>query len=628
MNALIPGLSVVWKQQRWILVDIPSIAFVLIRDPASDRVELVPPAEIRIDAPAEGTTRSLVAVSKEAWREASKRFEALRPLLNRGTRERTLEEVDLVAKSFGRDRATIYRWITKWNRTKTVSALVRSGRSDVGKSRLAPEVEKLVAAKIESFYLVPERPTMTELHEQIAIACKDAKMNTPTLSTVQRRVHQLAARTVMARRIDAKTARERFEPLRGSFPGADVPLAVYQIDHSPIDVSFVDEKHRRHIGRGYLTIVADSCSRVLAGFCVSFDPPGALATGLALTHAILPKATWLAERGISASWPVYGKPAKVYADNAQEFRGTMLSRACQEYDIVLENRPKGLPNYGGHIERLFRTFMKRSQSLRGSTFSNVEQKGEYDSDGKAIMTLEEYTKWFSVFVTKVYHQRPHRGIGRVPPIKLFERFILGFEDKKGIGLPQPIADEHKLRLDFMPYVERTIQEYGVVIDNIYYYADVLRPWVHARDPGSAKLKRKFIFARDPRDISEVYFLDPETKTYYPVPYRDITRERMSVWELNAILKKITEDPSLQPDEDTIFEGLREMSQIHADAGAKSRRVRRAMQRKADWNENAEAAKPRKETAKSAPRAQMESALDDDADWAAVARPFDDIEEAE
>ena len=525
-------------------------------------------------------------------------------------------EIDQVATTFGKDRATVYRWISKWEQSKTVSGLVRSGRSDAGKSRLPDAVEKIIHHEIETFYLVRERPTVVELWERVAAACREQGLKSPNLSTMRRRVDRLPDRMTMAKRFSTKKAREHFEPLRGSFPGADVPLAVYQIDHTPIDVSLVDDKYRQPIGRGYLTIVIDSCTRMLAGFCASLDPPGALATGLAMSHAILPKGTWLAERGIDAAWPIQGIPAKVYCDNAAEFRGTMLERACREYGIVMENRPKGQPNYGGHVERLFRTFMKRSQSLPGSTFSNTQQRGEYDSDGRAVMTLSEYTDWFTVFVAKVYHQRKHRGIGGVPPVKLYEQFILGTDTHKGIGLPEPVSDEYKLRTDFMPYVERTIQEYGVLIDNIHYYADVLRPWVHARDPDNAKLKRKFVFVRDPRDIGELFFLDPETKVYYPIPYRDITRPRMSVWELNTVLKHIAGHPELQPNENTIFEGLAEMTQIRKDAGEKTRKVRRELQRKSNWRESAGTLQ--------APAA----AADAEPAWGVDVKPFDDIEESE
>ena len=616
MSRLVPGTPVVWKDRTWILLDIPAIDRVLIRDPVTGHTELASTSDLKSSQPSEAGAHGLMAIPAQDWDEAWRRFEAIRPLLNREPRKRTRQEIEEVARSFGRDPATVYRWIARWTETKTVSGLVRSGRSDQGKSRLSAAVETIIKDKIENYYLVPERPTIVELSEQIALACRKEGIKPPNTATIRRRVEQLQDRLVMAKRRSSKEARETFEPLKGSFPGADVPLAVYQIDHSPIDVIFVDETYRRPIGRGYLTIVSDSCTRVLAGFCASLDPPGALATGLALAHAILPKAQWLADREISATWPVEGKPAKVYADNAAEFRGTMLERACREYDIVMENRPKGLPNYGGHIERLFRTFMHRAQTLRGTTFSNTEERGDYDSDGKAVMTLKEFERWFGTFVTKVYHQRPHRGIGRVPPIKLYEQFILGTDTQKGIGLPEPVADEFKLRLDFMPFVERTIQEYGVLVDNIHYYADVLRPWIHARDPQNSKLKRKFVFVRDPRDIGELYFLDPETRRYFAVPYRDVTKPRMSVWDLNAILKRIAEQPDLQVDEDTIFDGLEDMQRIEKDAAEKSRTVRRAKQRRTDWAKGAATSKP--------PSLEQTPA----AKWEVDVQPFDDIEEAE
>jgi len=617
MSRLLPGVPVVWQNRKWILLDIPAVDRILVRDPITGHTELAPADEVQTAAPPASDRHGLMTIPDSEWNEAWQRFEAIRPLLDRSMRDRTHEEIDEIARSVGKDRATVYRWISRWSKTKTVTALLRSGRSDAGSSRLPAAVESVIAHEIEAFYLTRERPTVVELWERISLGCRQDGLTAPNLSTVRRRVERLPDRLTMAKRMSPKLAREAFEPIRGSFPGANVPLAVYQIDHTPIDVSLVDDKYRRPIGRGYLTIVIDSCTRMLAGFCVSLDPPGALATGLALSHAILPKTAWLAEHDLDGSWPIHGIPAKIYADNAAEFRGTMLERACREYGIIMENRPKGQPNYGGHVERLFRTFMKRTQSLPGSTFSNIEDRGEYSSDTRAAMTLGEYTKWFSTFVTKVYHQRPHRGIGRMPPAKLYEQYILGGETLQGIGLPEPVRDPFKLRLDFMPYVERTIQEYGVLIDNIHYYADVLRPWIHARDQDNAKLKRKFVFVRDPRDIGEIYFLDPDTKTYYPVPYRDLTHPRMSVWELNAVLKRIAEQPERQADEATIFEGLAEMHNIRNEAVEKSRSVRRATQRKASWQDGA--AKLRPVPTQPQPPARQ---------WAEDIQPFDDIEEAE
>jgi hypothetical protein len=82
-------------------------------------------------------------------------------------------------------------------------------------------------------------------------------------------------------------------------------------------------------------------------------------------------------------------------------------------------------------------------------------------------------------------------------------------------VPDRLRDETRLRLDLMPYEERTVQPYGIVMEGIEYYDDVLRPWINAVEPGDAtgKRTRKFIVRRDPRDISVVYFFDPELTQY-------------------------------------------------------------------------------------------------------------------
>ena len=61
------------------------------------------------------------------------------------------------------------------------------------------------------------------------------------------------------------------------------------MDHTKLDIILVDDIHRRPIGRPWITLAMDVFSRVVAGSYVSFDPPGALSTGLCLAHGILPK---------------------------------------------------------------------------------------------------------------------------------------------------------------------------------------------------------------------------------------------------------------------------------------------------------------------------------------------------
>jgi putative transposase len=209
---------------------------------------------------------------------------------------------------------------------------------------------------------------------------------------------------------------------------------VVQIDHTPVDLILVDDLHRRPVGRPWITVAINVFSRMIAGFYVSFDPPGAIAVGLCLAHAILPKETWLAKHEIATSRPVWGLMHVVHADNAKEFHSRMLQRACNNYGIHLHWRPVAHPHYGGHIERLLGTFNHDIHALPGTTFSNPAERGTYEAEQKAALTLSEFERWLTIYIMEIYHQRVHRALG-TPPIARYTAGSFGTADRPGHGLP-------------------------------------------------------------------------------------------------------------------------------------------------------------------------------------------------
>lgn len=576
-----PGSVVRCRGARWIVIDLAGIDAVLAKRVDTAEKDKLSVAELTPDIlqPASDRKRQdLAAIAKEAWESANKRLDLIRPLVDKGRHNRTLDDVKRIAEAARRHYVTVYRWLDAYESTGLLSSLLRQERSDKGERKLDAKVEKIIEESLKEFFLKEERPDLADLMEDIQLRCRRKKIDPPHRNTVHRRVAALSPQLVEEKRLGKKAADYRFRPIRGSFPGADFPLAVVQIDHTPADVMLVDDVHRQPLERPSLTLAIDIFSRMVLGFCVSLDPPGALSTGLCLAHAMLPKEAWLADRRVDAKWPCWGKMRMVHADNAKEFRGTMLAWACQEHGITMENRPKGMPHFGGHVERGFRTFLKRMHRLKGTTFSNVEEKLDYDSEGRAIMTLAEFERWFTIYIVKHYHHRFHRGI-KTTPYQRWEDGLLGDDERPGVGLPMRIADEDRLRLDFLPYVERTVQESGVVIDYIEYYADSLRKWIHAPDPETLGKARKFIFRRDPRDISIIWFFDPDTSTYAEIPYRNTSRPPVSIWEARAAERKVREKGRQAVNEDSIFEALEEMREIELEAEAKTKAARRKAQRR-------------------------------------------------
>ena len=409
-----------------------------IRDLAPVDVNPLPQA-----APGANNCPDLAHIAEKDWAEAQRRFDLIKPLL-----EFPLVSNELLQKQAAAGEvhpATVYRWLRTYRAEGELSALLSAKPGPgLGQKKLAPEVEAIIEAEIRNRYLTRDRLPVEQICREVLRTCHNAGIRAPHPNTIRNRIARIPEAIKLEHRFGGRAARERFAPIQGSFPGADGPLDVVQIDHTELDIILVDDVHRQPVGRPWITLAIEVFSRMVAGFYVSFDPPGAASTGLCLAHAILPKDLWLAKYGINGSWPLWGKMKMVHCDNAKEFRGEMLRRACEQYGIELRFRPVRQPNYGGHIERLLGTFAREIHSLPGTTFSCPEQRKGYDSEAKAAFTLSEFEKWFGTLVVEVYHQRVHSAIG-MPPQKKYEEGIFGTPQQPGPGLPPRCTGAQRLR---------------------------------------------------------------------------------------------------------------------------------------------------------------------------------------
>lgn len=517
----------------------------------------------------------LQAIEKDDWDEVLERYEALSILLD--TENRTRSDVKAVAEQLVSSTATVYRWLDRLEKFGTVTCLFRKRRSDKGKKRLPDAVEQIIKFVIEEEYLDKLKKSPTKALRSIELLCREKKIKAPSKGALLARIEEIIPEERENRR-EGRNAALRHRPNRGSLPGVDHVHAIWQIDHTLVDIELVDEKDRIAIGRPWITVAIDVFSRMVVGWYISIDPPGALATGLCIARAILPKNEFLAKLGIGFSWPCQGKPRIIHADNAREFRGKMLQNACQEHSFDMKFRKVKKPNYGAHIERLLGTLLEDIHGIEGTTFSNPQERGEYDSAANAIMTLDDFELWLANLILGKYHNNTH-GTLKCAPIKRYNDGILGDDDSPGIGFLPIEADPEKLKIDFMPMEERTIQTDGVVLDLIKYHSPVLDRWIGARGEISKKVARKFIFRRDPRDISYLVFWDPDARQYYRIPYRDTSHPPISLWELRAIKAFLTAQNKQDIDEESIFAAYGEMRRIEEQAKELTRKQRRERERR-------------------------------------------------
>lgn len=578
------GELVNYNEQEYVVLKVLDLTKVLARNVSTKDTEVVEirhllPWVIKSSNENEKKDIDLQDVPEHDWDEARLRLEAVRPMLVRHERGSGL--VERVSKETGYSPATLYRWRDIYSCSGLLSSLLPTKRSGgQGKGRISKEVEAIIEHTLENFYLTDQRQSIKETVDKIRGLCDKANLPMPHWNTVKNRIDWKSERERYERRYSKRAARQAFDPNEGSVPNADWPLALVQIDHTPLPVMIVHEVNRRSIGRPYVTFCIDVYSRMITGMCLSLEAPSALTAGLCISHSILPKEKWLSEDiGLpNVEWPCWGVMGILHMDNAREFRGKMMKDACLEYNIDLQFRPAKTPHYGGHIERLMGTASKKLNTLEGATFSGPKERGEYKSEERATMTLHELEQWLVLFVAK-YHRSEHSGINNELPVERYRKGLLGGDGKLPRGLPARRLDEEKVRLDFMPLIERTVQSYGVVIDDLHYFADVLRPWVNSRDPDQPKISRLFKFKRDPHDISRLYFFEPNIKRYYVIPYRDVGLRPISLWEYKAAHKAAKDAGVKQINERIIFGFADQQLEIQDQAALKTKVARRGDQRK-------------------------------------------------
>lgn len=521
----------------------------------------------------------LEEVSTADWEEAERRYKAIEPLLLART-ERSKKDWDEAARVADVGKSTLYRWIKDYRNSGLLTELLpRKTQGAPGKSRLQPEVKAIVDDYIQNKFMTLQKPTPNAAVREIRRLCSIAGLEPlPSKGAVYRHIKWIDREERIKKRDGSDAAFQRFAPKIGQFPDADWPLQTVQIDHTELAVMIVDDEHRQPIKRPWITLAIDVNSRCCVGMYLSLDAPSSMSAGMCISHAILDKRKWLNRLElVDQDWPHYGVMDSIHLDNAKEFRGDVLRNACKEYGINLKLRPVKKPHYGGHVERLMGTVTQALKEVQGATFSGPKEKGKYDAEKNAVMTFSELEKWLALFFIR-YHRDIHTGIGTTPETKWREG-LLGTKDKPGRGLPLMRTDEEKLRIDFMHIEERTVQDYGVVIDDVHYFSDVLRPWINKMESGRSNKKLKHSFRLDPRDISVIYFYEPEIKRYFAIPYRDSSLPPVSIWELRAAHKRLKDAGLKNYSERAIFELINQQRAIEEEAAEKTKKARREVQKR-------------------------------------------------
>jgi putative transposase len=521
-----------------------------------------------------GRPNDLAGIDAASWAEALRRDQVLRPLAESdGPVSRS--EAGAVANRLGISQRWAFALLRRLRADLRTSALLARDRGRPrGLRMLQPEVEAVVEGQVSGYYATVQKPSKQDLFEAIRHECRRRGLRPPGKETIRRRLRAMDPVAIAAGRLGRKAARNRHGPAKEHFEPSTQLLGLVEIDHTRVDLIVVDDAYREPIGRPWLTLAIDVLSRVVVGYYLTLEAPSSLSVALCMAHMVGDKALWLAHRGLKASWPG-GLPTAIHLDNAAEFHADALVRGCEEHGIIVNYRPVATPHYGGHIERLVGTMMGDVHLLPGTTFSNVAERGEYDSERHAAMTVAETDLWLTRQIAVLYHGAPHKGLGGRTPVGVWDEAVA---DGRG---PRTAPDPGRVRLDFLPFELRQPRRDGIELFKLGYWHDAL-PALAAR--GKAKLPVRY----DPRDMSQAWLRPAGEPDYLELRLKDLRRPAVTLWEWQLAGKRLRAQGRREVDEEAQFEAVEANRLLVADAQTKTSR-RQAQRRAAARKESASTA---------------------------------------
>ena len=399
----------------------------------------------------------LAVLTEEARKLALDRFRLLRPHLED---DRPLKSV---ANAAGIPFRTAQRWVALYH-LYGLTALARKIRVDNGEHRA---VSVKVRETIEGLALQKPPLPITAICRQVRHLAKELGDEPPSYWVVYRIVTELPADLITLAHHGSKAYGDTFELIHRR--EADAPNAIWQADHTPLDIFLV--RPDGTIAKPWLTVIIDDYSRAIAGYFLSFEAPSSLNTSLALRQAI-----W---RKQDSRWIVCGIPEVLYTDNGSDFTSRHLEQVGADLKIRLVFSIPGKPRGRGRIERFFATVNAMFLcELDGYAPAGGSVRG------KPKMTLAEFDAMLLSFFLDTYHHRESTET-KIPPMQRWE---------SNSFVPRMPDSLEQLDLLLIRVAKsRQVRADGIHFQNLRYVSTTLAAYV------GETVTLRF----DPRDMAEV-----------------------------------------------------------------------------------------------------------------------------
>lgn len=446
----------------------------------------------------------------------------------------------LITEEFGVKKRPSINAIRRWNRhfeksSENICSLIpQYSRRGNKKPRYSPEVVEIAMRELRGLYLTTQRYSKAETLSSIRDVIEQEnrkrlandKLVKPGIKFLRGLIDGMDAYDLMCAREGKAVANRHFRSALQSGEIVSGPLERVEIDHTILDLIVVHPDTYLPLGRPTITIALDRCTRCIMGYYVSFEPPSYVQVMKCLSHAIQPKDYIRSKYPqIQNNWPCWGIPQLIVVDNGREFHSKDLEAAALSLLIDVRYCPVAQPWWKGAVERCFRTINKSLiHNIPGSTFSNIRERGDYDSKKKAVLTLDVLNEVLHTWICDIYHQTVNRSTLHTPSSR-WRDLISPVQQK----LP-PSAETLDISLDSIE--TRTVFHYGVALNELTYNSSELQAL--RRRKGNLRVQIRW----DRSDLGEIHILDDSVNRYIKVPCTwYIYAKGVSLWLHKAIRRE-------------------------------------------------------------------------------------------
>jgi putative transposase len=437
---------------------------------------------------------------------------AIRSLMDCGGPSRL--QLIAAAKEFGLSLRTVQRRLSALRATGTTSGMLPKRRGpQPGTSRLAPEIEQIIDSVIDEHHLRRERPKNSKTIERISLECRSRGFTPPAPGTVRKRIRdRLLDRASSMRRDGPAVARQEHQHYVGS-SAVKNRLDQVQIDHTRGDIMLLVRGNGCKPCRPFISVAIDVATRCILGLNVGFEAPSRLTNAVLMSQVLCRKVPG-DDHPAGTVWGMSGVPKEILVDNGADFQSDAFRAGCKEFQIKLLYRPVGAPHVGGIVERLMRSIADFTATLPGRTGGSIRDRGDYDPEANASLTLEDFRSALLVHVLEQYHTSPHRTLGVAPEI--------AWNDSEN---DVRTADRISAFYAFLPSEIRQVRRTGIELFGLRYWSEALRPI-------SPKEKLRVRVMYDPRDVGRAFVkLEDEI---YPLELKTHVQGRISFEELRRV----------------------------------------------------------------------------------------------